>query len=70
MLLLVLEGPLSILCECADAECYERIELAASEYVKARGDSGQFVVLSGHEVAAVEEVVASRDSYLVVRKRR
>ena len=60
---------LTILCECADAECTERIVLTAEDYERAHRDSTQFVVLRGHVAADVEDVVVEHDGYVVVRKR-
>jgi hypothetical protein len=63
------QAQLNILCECANAHCFERLELEAGEYEQVRTDPRQFVVRAGHEVEAVEEIAAVGDGCLVVRKR-
>ena len=59
---------LSIICECADPDCVERLTLAPQEYATARSDGRQFVVAPGHEILQVEEIVARNDRYEIVRK--
>ena len=60
---------LTILCECADAECTERIPLTSADYETAHADGAQFVVLEEHVAADVEDVVSRHEGYVVVRKR-
>ena len=58
----------SFLCECLDTACAQTVSISAEEYHEIRQDGECFFVLAGHEVAEVEDVVARRDGYLVVRK--
>ena len=62
------DGRIDIYCECASAECTERIELTEGEYEQAHAAPDQFVVVPGHEVVAVEEVVLRTERFEVVRK--
>lgn len=60
---------LTIVCECADADCTERITLTAETLQAVRGDPTQFVVSPGHVALDIEDVVARGDQFEVVRKR-
>lgn len=55
-------------CECASA-CGEAVELRPSDYERVRRDGRKFIVLDGHQLPEVEEVVERHAEYLVVRKR-
>jgi hypothetical protein len=59
---------ITVICECGDADCTERIELRRSEYERVRSDSVLYVVASGHVLPAVERVVERRDGWEIVRK--
>jgi len=63
-------GRLTFVCECADRDCTERIQLSASEYAGIRRDPRRFVVVPGHEFAELERVVEAHDGYEVVEKPR
>jgi len=63
-----LSGPVAFYCECSSEECERPIPMAAEEYEEVRRDSRQFVVLPGHVLPDLEEVVAERGSYEIVRK--
>jgi hypothetical protein len=56
-------------CECVRADCTDRIGLTVAEYEDVRADAAQFAVAPGHVAPEVEDVVASHDGYVVVRKR-
>jgi len=55
-------------CECAALGCNLLLEITLAEYEAVRADSRQFLVIPGHEVVAVEEVVRRAPGYVVVRK--
>ena len=55
-------------CECGKESCHDRIPLTLEEYEAVRRDSRTFVVVIGHEIADVEDVVAAGDGHAVVRK--
>jgi hypothetical protein len=58
----------SFVCECMNGACDEHVPLTLEEYEHVRSDSNSFLVLPGHEVPTVEEVVETNDRFLVVRK--
>jgi hypothetical protein len=55
-------------CECGRPSCTDAVSLSVSEYETVRTDAAQFVVLPGHEIKDVEDVVERTDRYAVVRK--
>jgi hypothetical protein len=61
-------GTITVICECGDAGCTERIELRRSEYERVRDNILFYVVASGHELPEVERVVERRDGWEIVRK--
>ena len=63
-----LEAGASWVCECADTECSEPIEMTLGEYEELRSTPNRFAVLPGHVVEGVERVVEARDGYVVVEK--
>lgn len=58
---------LEFACECADTTCAVKIQLTAMDFGEV--DENQFIVVRGHEVPAVEDVIAERDGFLIVSKR-
>jgi hypothetical protein len=56
-------------CECATLNCNETIELSAAAYEAVRQAPRRFVVLPGHELSEIEDVVEDAGNYLVVEKR-
>ena len=60
---------LSILCECADPKCADRIRITPEAYAAVRQDGRQFIARPGHERLDIEEIVESNDEYEVIRKR-
>jgi len=55
-------------CECADAECTDRIPASLDEYEHTRADGARFLLLPGHEDTRVERVVRSSRRYRIVEK--
>ena len=55
-------------CECANLECAEKVEVALTDYERARRDPALFILAPGHEVRDVETVVDAREGWIVVRK--
>jgi hypothetical protein len=55
-------------CECADSECTEPMELTLADYERLRAHPNRFAVLPGHVYPAVERVVEEHARYLVVEK--
>jgi hypothetical protein len=64
-----IDDPLAFYCECADEQCAAKISADVSEYEKIHASRDQFIVLPGHEVLSVENVVSKRPRYLVVKKK-
>lgn len=62
------EGTMTVICECGDSDCTERLEIPVSEYERVRGDSRHYVIASGHEIPDVETVIAQTERYAVVQK--
>jgi hypothetical protein len=61
-------GTMSIVCECGELDCVEQIDLTLDEYRELRSDPLRFAVKPGHEISDVEQIVARREGYFVVRK--
>jgi hypothetical protein len=59
---------LVLVCECGDGECAEKISMAPAAYEELRAESAHFAVVPGHEMPEVEQVIAQREGYDVVRK--
>jgi hypothetical protein len=60
---------LDFICECGDENCTERISMTHADYEDLRSDSRQFAVSPGHVYGDIEEIVARREGYDIVRKR-
>lgn len=65
-----IETPLPFICECADPECREIVQLTSGQYRELRSDPRHFVNVEGHQVAAGGwgEVVAQTDGHVTVEK--
>lgn len=59
----------AIACECADTGCIETIDIRSDEYARVRAEPRHFVVLRGHVLPDVEDVIRESDGYIVVEKR-
>lgn len=59
---------LDLVCECANKNCARVIVVGVEEYERVRENAARFIVLPGHEVVAIEAVVETTASYLVVEK--
>jgi hypothetical protein len=60
---------MTIICECADGDCTERLEIPVNEYEKVRTDARRYVIVPGHELPEYESVVGRADGYDIVQKR-
>lgn len=60
---------LTVICECADGDCAERIEMAISAYEQVRADPRRYIVVPGHAVQEFESIVEHTGGYDVVEKR-
>jgi hypothetical protein len=63
------QSPVRFRCECARIDCNGTIELNAVTYSGVRAHPRRFMVLVGHQLAEVEDVVERREGYVVVEKR-
>jgi hypothetical protein len=61
-------GELSLICECADEACIERVSVDRDTYGRTRSDARCFLLVPGHERAELERVVERGDVYVIVRK--
>lgn len=55
-------------CECADLSCIEQINMTLDEYEAIRSHPNQFLVLPGHVVHDVEDIVRDGGGFVVVAK--
>ena len=55
-------------CECADLCCIEQIKMTLDEYEAIRSEPNQFLVLPGHVVHDVENIVREGGGFVVVAK--
>jgi hypothetical protein len=58
----------TFVCECADADCTNRIDATLDEYETVREDATAFLVCPGHADERVEAVVERAVDHEVVRK--
>ena len=56
------------LCECADTNCVEMVELSIAEYESIRSSPVRFPVKLGHDYPQFERVVEEREHYVIVEK--
>lgn len=59
---------LVLVCECGDAKCVEKIAMPPAAYEELRSDPAHFAIAPGHQIPDVEQVIAQRDGYEVVKK--
>jgi hypothetical protein len=58
----------SFVCECGNRACADLVQMTFEEYERVRSDSHTFVVVPGHEMPEVEEVVQRTERFHVVAK--
>jgi hypothetical protein len=56
-------------CECGNAACAETVPMAVADYEAVRSDPTFFVVVPGHEIPDLEDVIVRNEAFLVVQKR-
>jgi hypothetical protein len=59
---------MTAICECADGDCTDRLEISVAEYENVRADARRYIVVPGHELPEFETVVERSDGYDVVEK--
>jgi hypothetical protein len=57
------------LCSCGRPDCEASIKLTLREFQEAHARDDHFIVVPGHHVPAIEDVVAQHGDYTVVRKK-
>ncbi|HKN63255.1 MAG TPA: hypothetical protein VJV76_02880 [Gaiellaceae bacterium] len=62
------QGTMTVICECGNSDCTERLEVLVSDYERIRGDARLYVIARGHEIPSVETVVEQNETYDVVQK--
>jgi hypothetical protein len=55
-------------CECANAECHDKVRLTKADYERVRSDSRYFFVVPGHEVADVDTVLEHNHGWTLIEK--
>ena len=58
----------TIVCECGQIECLERLRVPPDVYERTRAHGARFFVLRGHVIPDTESVVDEGDGYLIVEK--
>jgi hypothetical protein len=59
---------MTVICECGNGSCAEQIHVAIADYERIRAHATHFIVVPGHEIPDVEDVIERHDGYDVVRK--
>jgi hypothetical protein len=62
-------GTAVFVCECGNLGCSETVELAISGYEAVRSGFERFLIVPGHQIEEIEDVVERHGSYYVVAKR-
>jgi hypothetical protein len=63
-----LTDTMTVVCECGDGACAQQIDIPVADYERVRSDPTLFVIVPGHEVGDVEDVVEENETFHVVRK--
>ncbi len=58
----------AFICDCANVNCADRIELTLEEYEHVRARSDRFLLVPGHERPDVERVIRRNERFAVVEK--
>jgi hypothetical protein len=61
---------MTAVCECGDLNCAEQLQIDLATYEQVRSDPTWFVVVPGHEVADVEDIVAHHEGFDIVSKHK
>ncbi|HET7119775.1 MAG TPA: hypothetical protein VFI17_00835 [Solirubrobacterales bacterium] len=62
-------GTAVFVCECGYVGCNTTVQLSIAEYEAVRTDFDRFLVVPGHEIDEIEQVVERHPDHLVVVKR-
>jgi len=61
--------PIQVTCECVDISCTTAVQIPLHEFAEIDRTTNRFLVVPGHELPDVEDVVERRDPFLIVAKR-
>jgi hypothetical protein len=64
------DDTLQIICECARPGCRDKIVIPILDYKRVRTDPDRFIVVPGHVVRTVENMVGYEDRYAIVEPSR
>ena len=56
------------LCECANEDCREKVQLHKPEYEHVRSNSRWFVIVPGHEIPDIETVIERSERWAIIEK--
>jgi hypothetical protein len=59
---------MEFVCECADLECTQTLNLTVAEYERIRSSGVRFPIAIGHDFPKFENVVEENEGYVVVEK--
>lgn len=59
---------MTVICECANGDCTERLVISVPAYEKVRDHPRRYIIVSGHALPEFEAVVDNGDGYQVVEK--
>jgi len=55
-------------CECSRTDCVERVHHTSAEYESIRADGARFILVAGHQIDEIEDVIVKLDDSIVVEK--
>ena len=55
-------------CECSRLRCRDRIGLTNRQFYEMHRNRQRFIIMPGHETAAVEKIVKKTDDFYIVEK--
>jgi len=61
--------PIEVTCDCVDMSCTTGVQIPLHEFAEIDRATNRFLVVPGHELPDLEEVVERRDRFLIVAKR-
>jgi hypothetical protein len=64
------DDSMAIVCECGDVGCAEQITIPIAVYEEVRSDPTLFIVVPGHEIPDVEDIVTRHGKFDVVCKHK
>jgi hypothetical protein len=62
-------GRASFVCECGYMGCTETVELSIVAYEDVRSNFDRFLIIPGHEIEEIDEIVERHEEHFVVVKR-